>query len=64
MQKQNNYKKILLIISIFVIIPLLGISLGFLYSSLPKHHPEKNKQFCENSGGKWINNESCLLSYK
>jgi len=31
---------------------------------LPEHHPEKNKQFCENAGGQWTDNQTCLLSYK
>ena len=52
------------IIIIFAIIILSGIGLGFLYSSLPAHHPEKNKQFCENAGGKWTEDQTCLLSYK
>lgn len=38
--------------------------MGFLYSSLPEHHPEKNKEYCEKAGGQWTDNETCLLSYK
>ena len=51
MQKQNTSKIFLFIILIFVIIILFGIGLGFLYSSLPEHNPEKNKQFYENACG-------------
>ena len=64
MQKQNTPKILLFIIIIFAIIILFGIGLGFLYSSLPEHHPEKNKQFCENAGGQWTDDQTCLLSYK
>ena len=64
MQKQNASKIFIFIIIIFAIIILFGMGLGFLYSSLPAHHPEKNKQFCENAGGQWIDNQTCLLSYK
>lgn len=64
MQKQYNSKINIFIIIFFVIIILFGIILGFFYSFLPKHHPEKNKLFCENAGGQWTNNQTCLLSYK
>ncbi len=64
MQKQNSSKIIIFIIIGFAIIILLGIGLGFLYSSLPAHHPEKSKEFCENAGGQWTANQTCLLSYK
>ena len=64
MKKQKTLKILLFIIIIFTIISLFGIGLGFLYSSLPEHHPEKNKQFCENAGGQWTNEQTCLLSYK
>jgi len=64
MQKQNTPKILLPIIIVFILIILFGIGLGFLYSSLPEHHPEKNKQFCENAGGEWTDNQTCLLSYK
>ena len=38
--------------------------MGFIYSSLPGHHPEKNKYSCESAGGKWTEDKICLLSYK
>jgi len=61
MQKENAPKILLLI---FAGIILFGIFLGLLYSALPSHHPEKNKQSCENAGGKWSDNQTCMLSYK
>lgn len=61
MQKQHT-SKIILHGSMAII--LFGIGLGFLYSSLPAHHPEENKQYCENAGGQWTENQTCLLSYK
>ena len=64
MQKNDAPKILLFIFIISTIIILFGIGLGFLYSSLPEHHPEKNKQFCENAGGQWMDNQVCLLSYK
>ncbi len=64
MQKQNIPKILIFIIIIFAIIILSGIGLGFLYSSLPAHHPEKNQQYCENAGGQWTDDQICLLSYK
>lgn len=64
MQKQNTTSMFMIIIIIFAIIIFFGVALGFLYSSLPQHNPDKNKQFCENSGGQWTNNQTCLLSYK
>lgn len=64
MQKQNTPKVLLFIIVIFAIIILFGIGLGFLYSYLPEHHPEKSKQFCENAWGQWTDEQTCLLSYK
>lgn len=64
MQKQNTPEILVFIIIIFAIIILVGIGLGFLYSSLPEHHPEKNKEYCEKAGGQWTDNETCLLSYK
>jgi len=63
-QKKYTPKILLFMIIIFTIIILFGIGLGFLYSSLPEHHPEKNKQFCENAGGQWTDDQTCLLSYK
>jgi hypothetical protein len=63
-QKQNTHKILFFLTIILAIIVLFGIGLGLLYSSLPEHHPEKNKQFCENAGGQWTNNQTCLLSYK
>jgi hypothetical protein len=44
MQKQNIPKRLIYIIIIFVSIMLLGIGLGFLYSSLPEHQPEISKE--------------------
>lgn len=64
MQKGNTPKILIIIIIIFSIIILLGIGLGLLYSSLPGHHPEKNRQNCESAGGLWTENQTCLLSYK
>ena len=64
MQKQNNSKVFIFFLIIFAIIIFLGIGLGYLYSSLPQHHPEKNKQSCENAGGQWTDKQTCLLSYK
>ena len=64
MQKLTPLKILLFIFIIFAIIILIGIGLGFLYSSLPEHHPEKNQQNCEKSGGQWTDNQICLLSYK
>ncbi|MFA6306792.1 MAG: hypothetical protein WCV70_04860 [Patescibacteria group bacterium] len=58
-------KKIIIIFVIFAAVILLGIALGFYYSSLPEHHPQKNKQFCESAGGEWSDNQkNCLLSDK
>jgi len=60
--KEN--RNLIIIFVIVITIILFGIGLGFLYSSLPAHHPEKNKQFCENAGGQWTDDQTCLLSYK
>jgi len=60
--KEN--RNLIIIFVIIINIILFGIGLGFLYSSLPAHHPEKNKQFCENAGGQWTDDQTCLLSYK
>lgn len=65
MQKQNTFKILLIVTLIFAGIALFGIGLGFLYSSLPNHHPEKNQQSCENVGGEWSNEQqTCFLSNK
>lgn len=64
MQKQNIPKIFIFIIIIFAIIIFSGIGLGLLYSSLPEHHPEKNKEYCERAGGQWTTDGICLLSYK
>lgn len=64
MGKQNKSNIFMFIIVVFVIIIFFGIGLGFFYSSLSVHYPEKNKNFCENAGGKWTENQTCLLSYK
>ena len=63
MPKQDTKKNILVII-IFTSIIIIGITLGLIYSYLPEHHPQKNRQFCENAGGLWTDNQTCLLSYK
>jgi len=40
-----------------------GIGLGFLYSQLPVHHPERSKGACEQSWGEWqADTETCILS--
>ncbi|MBU0766368.1 hypothetical protein KKF55_01100 [Patescibacteria group bacterium] len=59
-------RKIILYVFItFLIINVAGIALGFLYSYLPVHHPQKNKQACESVGGEWSDEKNmCLLSYK
>jgi len=46
-----------------VLIVLFGIGLGYLYSSLPKHHPQDSQEACESVGGDW-QQDACLLSYK
>jgi len=55
----------ILIIALLVIITYfaLGIAFGLYYSSLPVHHPQKNKDSCENVGGEWMNSR-CYLSNK
>ncbi|MEA3398698.1 MAG: hypothetical protein U9R06_03070 [Patescibacteria group bacterium] len=40
------------------------LNLTYLAFVKHKHHPEKNKQFCENAGGQWTDDQICLLSYK
>ena len=65
MQKHNILKIPLLIFIIIIVIVLSGILLGLIYSLLPGHHPQKNKQACESVGGDWLDEkEICLLSYK
>lgn len=64
MQEQSTFKLYLFLIIILVVIILSGIGLGFLYSALPSHYPEKNQQNCENAGGEWTEDQACLLSYK
>jgi len=64
MQQQNAPKNIAIFMIMATII-VSGIILGFLYSLLPEHHPQKNQQACENAGGDWsIEEKICLLSYK
>lgn len=58
MQKQKIPKIFIFIIIIFAIIIFLGIGLGLLYSSLPEHHPEKDKQSCEKAGGQWTDDQN------
>ncbi|MFA6098076.1 MAG: hypothetical protein WCV50_04730 [Patescibacteria group bacterium] len=65
MQKQHAQKSLLFIVIIPVIIILFGIALGFYYSSLSVHHPQKNKQSCESVGGEWSGDQNkCLLANK
>jgi hypothetical protein len=50
---------------VFAVIIVFGIALGFFYSSLPTHHPQKNRQSCESVGGQWSDEQMlCLLAYK
>jgi len=64
MQNKEFSKIFIFIIIIFIVIVLIGVALGFLYSSLPEHHPEKNKEYCEKAGGQWTDDQICLLSHK
>ncbi len=65
MQKQSTPRILMFIFIILAVIILFGIALGFLYSSLPEHHPQKDKQSCESVGGQWSDEQKiCLLSYK
>ncbi|MCF7844631.1 MAG: hypothetical protein K9M03_02275 [Kiritimatiellales bacterium] len=58
-------KTLLYVLIIFLIICAAGIALGFLYASLPGHHPQENRQACESVGGDWSDEQRvCLLSYK
>jgi len=57
-------KIILYVFIILFIICAAGIALGFLYSDLPSHRPPKDEQGCEKVGGKWTDDQACLLSYK
>jgi len=61
--KEN--KSLIIIFAIITAICLFGIVLGLYYSSLPEHHPQRNKQSCESVGGEWSDDqERCLLAYK
>jgi len=61
-QGANKNLKVLLII---VVIILSGISLGIVYSYLPRNNPPKSKQTCENVGAQWSDKQNiCLLLYK
>jgi len=43
----------------------VGIFLGYCYSLLPGHYPQKNKKACESVGGEWTNSQNiCLLANK
>jgi hypothetical protein len=54
-----------MIIIVVAAICLLGVALGLYYSSLPAHHPQKNRKNCESVGGEWSEAQSvCLLSNK
>lgn len=65
MQKIHLNKGLLSIFLVIVIVIASGIALGFYYSSLPGHHPQKNKQACESVGGEWLDDEKiCLVSNK
>ena len=58
-------KKLILILIIVAIIILFGIALGFCYSLLPEHYPQRNKQACESVGGEWSQSQTkCLLANK
>jgi len=60
-----NKKLILILILIPIVIILSGITLGFLYSSLPGNNPQRDRSSCESIYGEWVTDESrCLLSYK
>ncbi|MFH0853557.1 MAG: hypothetical protein V1853_04070 [bacterium] len=61
MHKIKKYLPLIIIAAI----PLCGIALGFYYSSLPEHHPQRDRQSCESVGGEWSNeHNSCLLANK
>ncbi|MFC1600063.1 hypothetical protein ACFL3T_03490 [Patescibacteria group bacterium] len=61
--KKTDYLSIFLTIPAIIIV--LGVGLGFYYSSLPQHHPQDSKQNCESVGGDWVDDQNkCLLSYK
>lgn len=65
MGKQSKDKSLMFVFIVILIIILFGIVLGFYYSSLSGHHPQKNKKSCESVGGNWSNEqEICFLSYK
>lgn len=64
MKREDNSKAVIFTVVIFIVIILFGVGLGLLYSSLSEHHPEKNQESCENAGGQWTENQTCLLSYK
>ena len=53
---------------IFIVISaiiLFGIVLGYFYSLLPGHYPQKNKQACESVGGEWSDDQNiCFLANK
>ncbi len=57
-------KKILAIFfTIIAIIIASGIGLGIIYGSLPQHHPQDNKQYCESVDGEWsLDQQYCILS--
>ena len=57
--------KLLIIFIIIAAIVLFGIILGYFYSLLPGHNPQKNEQACESVGGEWSGGlSSCLLADK
>ncbi|MFH1597881.1 MAG: hypothetical protein ABIB97_02305 [Patescibacteria group bacterium] len=50
-------------IIIIAVICIGGIGLGFWYSQLDVHHPERSKEACEQSWGEWqAEAETCILS--
>ena len=58
-------KDLIRTVIIIAIVLLFGIVLGLYYSSLPGHHPQKNKQACESVGGEWSDDKKiCLISNK
>ncbi|MBU1148563.1 hypothetical protein KKI23_00565 [Patescibacteria group bacterium] len=48
---------------IIAVICIGGIGLGFWYSQLDVHHPERSQEACEQSWGEWqADEETCILS--
>ena len=51
--------KLLIIFIIISAVVLLGIVLGYFYSLLPGHHPQKNQQARESAGGNTASKFTC-----